>query len=143
MERNSGLVHPDGLFHRPNPLKNKIKRKISLTGCGKGPGGRNILRAGILFGKSMAFLDSRPRLKHSRTGPLPDTCRGRPVESRPRMGVWVVSSKGTLLPGAEPDLVVVDVNRFAQLDENPVFGLQKQCSAFREWIPVGGSVLRE
>ena len=58
------------------------------------------------------------------------------------MGVWVVSSKGTLLPGAEPDLVVVDVNRFAQLDENPVFGLQKQCSAFREWIPVGG-VLRE
>ena len=35
-------------------------------------------------------------------------------------------------------MVVVDVNRFAQLDENPVFGLQKQCSAFREWIPVGG-----
>lgn len=27
MERISGLVHPDGLFHRPNPLKDKIKTK--------------------------------------------------------------------------------------------------------------------
>ena len=143
MERISGLVHPDGLFHRPNPLKNKIKTKNLFDGLWQRPRGKEYSPRGHIVWQEYGLSGFSPPIEAFEDRPPAGYMQGQTCRVSAPHGCMGCILKRNVVPGGGAGLGCRGCEPFALLDENPVFGLQKQCSAFREWIPVGGGVLRE